>query len=262
MFHLGQASFAEFDADFGAKGRVAWGSSSPTTSLRTLSAEEVNEQWDVNATQTEEPESATCNASSDPIEVMSADDLLSRLQVQRQPELSNPPRTFVTRREAPVVLLPKTPPLLLVRCMPERGQPPPRLLTAVSATLKVPEVNQATGAQNGQSIEVVGGYKVGDLCEIFSHSGQVWCPGEVKALRSVNGTLHVEYLPPGAGEGGERSKMIKADSELLRRRDNRGESPRTKTETEPWIEWSPKSEYLLGQMGEVVVYDANGAGKI
>jgi hypothetical protein len=32
------------------------------------------------------------------------------------------------------------------------------------------------------------------------------------------------------------------------------------TKDEPWVEWSPRSEYLLGQMGEVVVYDANGAG--
>lgn len=278
MFHLNQASFAEFDGDFGAKRRIVWGPRPPDQGLRTLSAEDANAQWESNATQAQAPKEVACAApSEEPIGVMSADDLLFRLQLQQlptrgglhgqptpsssredqQPDLATGASNSDNDRLPPVVLLPDTPPLLLVRCMPARGHPPPRLLTAVSATLRVPEPKPET-AQGGQSAEVVGGYKVGDLCEIFSHSGQVWCPGEVKALRSANSTLHVEYLPPGAGAGGERSKMIKADSELLRPRADQGDCKAMATE--PWIEWSPKSEYLLGQMGEVVVYDANGAG--
>lgn len=270
MFHLSQSSFAEFDGDFhwdgdlGPKRRVAWGPKSPTK----ISVHSTHQ------------ENAACVRE---IEVMSADELLSRLQLdqhqthdvshQHSPqsscESSGGPQYQrmthaapgrATNGSPPVVLLPEKPPLLLVRCMPAQGQPAPRLLTAVSATLRFPAPAESAGGDQ-QSAEVVGGYKVGDLCEIFSRSGQVWCPGEVKAVRSVNTTLHVEYLPPGAGEGGERSKMIKADSVELRHRENKGKAHTDKTKRNaPWIEWTPKSEYFLGQIGEVVVYDANGAG--
>jgi predicted acylesterase/phospholipase RssA/GrpB-like predicted nucleotidyltransferase (UPF0157 family) len=98
-------------------------------------------------------------------------------------------------------------------------------------------------------VEEVSGYKVGDPCEIFSHSRQKWCPGKVKELRIINSTLRVEYLHPGASE--RVDKMIKADSELLRRRDDQEDSSDYKNQTKPWIECSPKSEHLLGQMGEV-----------
>jgi hypothetical protein len=245
MFHLNQASFAEFDGDFGARGRVEWGGSASGTGTgpRTLSAKDANLRWGSDGNPVgnslrpgKQEETSAADLAGNEIEVMSAEALLVRLQLYQEPtrgggrytaarsgeaigrdSSGEDGRTSPVGRSPPVVLLPdrdtSRPALLLVRCMPESGHPPPRLLTSVSATLKLPEVKP----DGAEPKEVVGGYTAGDRCEIFSHSGQVWCPGEVKAVRSVNSTLHVEYLPPGAGAGGERSKMIKADSDLLRR---------------------------------------------
>ena len=199
------------------------------------------------------------------IGVMSADELLCRLQ------LSTGSRAHA--KAAPVVLLPPKLPLLLVRCMPASGRPPPRLLTAVSAELKypAPKPSKAEAAETEAALEIVGGYMAGDHCEVFFRSGQVWCPGVVKAVRSTNGTLHVEYLHSGASPGGEMSKMVKADatSQVRKTDGSNGVADATKAAGEKKIEeddgslkidWSPRSEYLLGEMGEVVLYDSNGAG--
>ena len=285
MHHINQATFAEFEADFGARpatletpGRVTWGESVPekdvlSPSHRALSLQEANRQWEHDQAAAEGKPSLDSTgedevaggAPSREIAVMSADELLGRLQ------LSTVSRAHV--KAAPVVLLPQKPPLLLVRCMPASGPPPPRLLTAVSADLKypAPKPSRAEAAENEAALEIVGGYKAGDDCEVFSRSGQVWCSGVVKAVRVTNGTLHVEYMPPGAGPGGEMSKMVKVDATSQVRKPDRVNGAADAAEAKDGkkmkeeddglkIEWSPRSEYLLGEMGEVVLYDSTGVG--
>ena len=108
----------------------------------------------------------------------------------------------------------------------------------------------------------VGEYTVGDRCEVYSHSAATWCAAVVKGANLNTQALHVEYNPSGE----PMSKMIKHDSGMIRvceqpTPDEEVNEEAAPEDGGPTIEWTPRSEYLKSSaIGEVVVYDANGAG--